>query len=243
MEKIIGVFLMLFLLTGCTVAQTFDVEREYRDFWKYSLGDYTYNYEKKDDNGSNGSGGFRTEEWYEYTFEFKDINNRSRNITLSNSHSNVWTMEDNLKYAIEVFLNEELETIFESRSFQSVKGLRWLDIDNCSVERKDSSIDWFDSKKSIKFKDLSLETLKENNLKVEIDTRIFLDGNIAGYPNLKQILIDNFKFIFDKYGYSNISFKFIIDPSEDWYDTFYYLDYDGINYHWTEEYLGSPKNK
>ena len=57
------------------------------------------------------------------------------------------------------------------------------------------------SKKGLKFTELTLNALSENNINIEICPTVRLDGSINDYPNLKQKLIDDVKFIFENYEY------------------------------------------
>ena len=218
-----------------------DIVETYKNYWNYSLGNYEVKYEVNDDNGSNGSGGLTTNKWYDYTFTFRDTNNNLRNITISTF--NIKDFNDKISGAAAFFLKEDIEELFKNRSFQEIEGIdAWYDtLISCDADRIDKNIDLYDSKKGLKFTELNLNTLSENNINIEIGTTVRLNGGISDYPNLKQKLIDDVKFIFENYEYSNIKFNFTVQPSDDWYRTEYYLSYDGDNYNWSEKYYGKVK--
>ena len=238
---LLSVGFVLGLATGCGVEKhTENIDETYKDYWNYSLGDYEVSYVESDDNGSNGSGGFTTNKWYDYTFTFRDINNNSRNITISNY--NIKDFNDEISLATELFLADDVRKLFANNSNQVADGITILHNSIfCNVERIDKNINLYDSQNGLKFNELSLNTLNQNNINLEIKISINLNGNIDDYPNLKQILINDINFIFQRYGYSNIKFKFTISPSDDWYKTEYYLNFDGYNYNWETQYYGENK--
>lgn len=241
---ILNIFVMLGIvcLTGCgNKLHKENIDETYKDYWNYSLGNYEVNYKINDDNGSNGSGGLTTNKWYDYTFTFSDIDNNLRNITISNY--NIKDFNDKISGAAAFFLLKDIEKLFKNRSFQEVEGIDpWYStLISCEANRIDKNINLYDSKKGLKFTELTLNTLSENNINIEIGTTVRLDGSINDYPNLKQKLIDDVKFIFENYEYSNIKFNFTVDPSDDWYSTEYYLSYDGYNYNWETKYRGEEQ--
>jgi len=232
---------MLFSITGCVKLYDEDISLTYNDYWEYSLGDYKVSYEQQEDS-SNSSGGLITYRWYDYTFSFKDTNNDLRSITVSNYDIN--DFNEQISTAAGRFLREDVEEIFKEQYSLKKDGIKnWSNTSiYCEIKRVNQDINLYDLNNGLKFKELSLNTLAQNNISVEISTYIELEGGINDYPNLKQQLIDDVKFIFEDYQYSNITFEFTIEPSDDWYHTEYYLSYDGINYNWAEKYLGD-KNK
>lgn len=227
---------VLFTITGCGEKwYRENIDETYRDYWNYSLGNYEVSYKVNDDNGSNGSGGFITNKWYDYTFTFKDIDNNSRNITISNY--NIKDFNDEIANAAGLFLKEDIENIFKNQNFTEVSGIQPVyNLFFCYVNMINKNIDLYDDKAGLKFNELNLNTLSKNNINVIFKTQIQLDGYISDYPNLKQKIIDDVKFIFEHYEYLNIKFEFEIVELPDIYKTrtIYYLSYDGTNYNWEE---------
>lgn len=234
--------IMLLLLTSACGVNWYkeDVSQTYKDYWSYSLGKYEVSSEFEDDNGSNGSGGLTTNKWIKYTFEFKDINNNTRDITVSNY--NIGDFNDKILANAAYFLEEDIEDLFKGRSIQKIEGVdTWYDIPimlSCTAYRVNQNINLYDAKSGLKFNELSLNTLSKNNISIIIRTSVRLDGSIDDYPSLKQKLIDDVRFIFDNYEYTNIVFSFNLQPSDDWYSTDYNLSYDGHNYNWEIKYRG-----
>ena len=111
MKKIISsisIVLGIICFTGCGVnLYKENIEKMYKDYWTYSLGDYKVSYKIDDDKGSNGSGGLTTNKWYNYTFSFRDINNDLRDITISNF--NIKDFNDKISDAAALFLKKDIE--------------------------------------------------------------------------------------------------------------------------------------
>lgn len=244
-KKILKIFfslLILMIVTGCRVHwDRDDINVIYKDYWNYSLGeDYNVSYKVKDDNGSNGSGGFLTNKWFEFTFSFKDVNNNSRSIIINNS--NTKDFNNNLLIAVEQFLKDDINSIFKNHKFQDVDGIKTdYRFTYINAERMDENINLYDSTIGLNFRELNLNNLNKNNIIIELRTDVDLNGGIDDYPNLKQKLIDDVSFIFDIYEYKNIKFNFIVQPSNDYYCSHYYLTYDGSNYNWDIKYNGEGK--
>lgn len=239
--SIICSVLVLGCLTGCeTNWYKENIEETYRDYWNYSLGNYEVTYEVDDDNGSNGSGGLIINKWYNYTFAFKDINNNSRDITISNY--NIKDFNDKIAHAAASLLAEDVKNIFKNHSFQKIDGVNtFFASSSCDVQRINNNINLYDTNNGLKFNELNLNTLSKNNINVEIHTTVELDGAINDYPALKEKLLNDVKFIFENYEYSNIKFHFTVKPSDDWYSTEYYLNYNGYNYNWVTKYNGEEQ--
>ena len=243
MKKILKTLLCLMivlLLTGCGEKKyEEDISVTYKDYWDYSLGEYTVTTEKDSDNGG-GSGGLTWSSWTNYSFEFKDVNNNTRIITVGND---IDDFNDKILYAATDFLNEDIKDIFTNKVIKETEGIdTQYDISaRCEVKKVNEYENLYDSTNGLRFKDLSLKNLNNNNLKVTIYTTVSLDGEIKDYPNLKDKLLNDVKFIFEDYEYQNITYKFNIEPSEDWYSSYYILTYDGYNYNWDIVYLGEGK--
>lgn len=222
---------MVLLLTGCgAVWHKENIEEAYKDYWNYSLGNYDVRYEVCSDNGG-GSGGFTWNKWYKYTFAFIDINNQSREIAIDNYR--IHDFNDNISNAAASFLEEDLENLFKNRVFQKMEGVKanysWF---RCSVKRIDETIDLYDPGNGLQFNKLSLNTLGENNISIELCTYIYLEKGIDDYPDLKQKLRSDVSFIFEQFDYSNIKLCFYVRPSDDYNGADYYLHFDGTQYIW-----------
>lgn len=239
--SIVSCLTVLLATTGCgNEWHKENIDETYKDYWNYSLGNYEVNYEVNDDNGSNGSGGFTTNKWYDYTFTFKDINNNSRDITISNY--NIEDFNDKIANAAASLLEEDIKNIFQNRNFQKIDGVNAsYALVYCDVQRINNNINLYDSNNGLKFNELSLSTLSKNNINIELHTSISLDKSINDYPTLKEKLLNDVKFIFENYEYSNIKFRFTVHPSDDWYSTEYYLNYDGYNYNWVTKHNGEEQ--
>jgi hypothetical protein len=246
MEKIaIVVFVVIVIVIckngGCVknIWHDENIEENYRAYWEYSLGDYEYECEVKKDNGG-GSGGFSVNKWYEYTFYFKDVNGNDRNVVVSS-----YLFDDlnrDILYCVNDLIEEDVNKLFENRLFVEMDGVKSHKyVFRCEAKRVDESIDLYDNRKGLKLSEISLNTLRKNNIEVVIRTNIILDKGIKYYTDLKDKLIEGVDFIFEDYEYTNIKFEFRINSSDDYYDTFYYLEYDGSEYKWSERYMGDEK--
>ena len=81
-----------------------------------------------------------------------------------------------------------MEKLFENRNISKIEGINtWYNnLIYCKVKRVNQNINLYDSKNGLNFKELSLNTLAQNNISVQINTHVTLDGGIADYPDLKQ---------------------------------------------------------
>lgn len=222
------------LLTGCgdrwhkeNIAET------YQDYWNYSPGNYEVHHEVCSDNGA-GSGGLTANKWYECTFN--DVNSFPRQITVTNIY--LEDFNDKILHAAASFLEKDVVDLFQHQIRQEVEGVKaeyaWF---RCSMKSVDDNIDLYNSSNGLRFNELSLNTLSENNISIELYTHIFLDKGIDDYPDSKQKLLSDVNFIFENYEYSNIKFCFHVSPSDNYYGIEYYLDFDGYQYNWKINYL------
>lgn len=231
----------MMLLTACnTQLHEGNLHEEYLDFWAYSLGDYQVSCEEK-------MREFRTDIWYEYTFTFKNSDDVERQITVHTLNMTDFNAE--LTRAASLYLTDEANRIFGTQSFRQQEG---VDIEydrmTCNAERVEDGVDMYSASNGIRFKEVSFNTLSENHLQVELLTMMYLDNTINDYPELPQIIIDDLKFLFEGYEYSNLSVLFMVHSADpDLYNMRIRLTYDGQEYHWETTYpfstpFGSEEN-
>lgn len=231
MKKILLCIMLMLVLTGCGKTKyREDISKTYKDYWDYSLGNYTLTSENEG------------KSWTNYIFRFNDINDVSRTIVVSNKDIN--DFNEKILYAANYFLSEDVLDIFTNKNIEQVEGINTkYDVSSIDeVKKVDEYKNLYDSTSGLKFRNLSLKNLNDNNIKITLYTTVELDGSIEDYPNLKDKLLSDVKFIFEDYDYQNIVYKFSVEPSDDWYRSYYILSYDGYNYNWKVEYLGD-KNK
>lgn len=227
---IIMTIVITFFLSGClNKSKKEDLVSKYNEYWQYSLGNYNVKSKKVDDNGGS-SGGLVTNKWNQYTFTFNDSEGNQKEIKINDDFDD---FNEELSLTAEHILNDKIRQAFDDNNLKTTIVIP--DSIYSNVERIDSNINLYDSEHGLKFKELNLNNLKENNIKVTFTTLVYINGSLEDNPNLKQELIDNTNFIFENYQYQNISFEFNIKPENSFYSTFYKLEYDGNNYSWSEK--------
>ena len=224
--------LMAYVLSGCTViSYEDDLDALYKDYWVYSLGDYQVSYKVVDDGGSNGSGGFRTNKWREYTFTFADSKNRMREITVSNYRFD--DMNRVLLNVAEAYLEQEVRLLLGGPDVQAMESVVTLyDLSRCSVQLKEEKSNLSSSSHGLKFRELSLDTLAENLMELEINTSIHLENGSVDVSELRDKLIKDVSVLFEHDAYASITICFHVIETDTGTDTNYLLRCNENGYYW-----------
>lgn len=211
MKKVLSIVLMLVLLTGCGgTNHKENVVKKYKEYFDYSLGDYSYNYEETDDNGG-GSGGFTWNNYRVYNITYKDSNYNKRTIKISNYYSD---FNNEILYAVNSILNEEVHKLFNKRESKYIKDKTMYNDLYVSFIRLDDNKELYDSTSGVKFSDLTINNIEENNLRLVLTLDLILSDPLDEVPELNDEIIKYVKFIYDEYNLKNTIVKVNIRPKE-----------------------------
>lgn len=217
-----------FITTGCLKEyKKEDIMKKYSDYWKYSLGDYTYTV-KDIDNGGDAGGLSKT--YYKiFNINFKDSKSQNRSISLTNDYTD---FDWEIKNAVGSYIRTEVDSIAANSNVINTNGINVSKSYSVSLDVIDSSIKLYDSNKGVKFKDLSVKNLADNNLKLKLKIDVSLSETIDKYPNIKDIL---FSYVKEFYALNNnIETQFFIkEPTTNYsYNKKLILTYSNSQYNW-----------
>ena len=229
--KYIVILFTLFLLAGCLgeTRHTEDLNKKYKSYWDYSLGDYVYIDKWKSDNGG-GSGGFTSNTYKKYTFTYTDKNGIEKSFNIDNYQTSFESIYEDI-------LADKFDTIIKNRFIKNtkyeLKDLYPLKVTKVVVKKIDKNIEYYDSIKGVKIRELDADNYYLNNLSILLDIDLDVLEHYDDYEVLKQNLIDDFSYIFRDYGYKNLTLMFYLREKVDSFNSACYtLDYDGIMYNW-----------
>lgn len=157
------------LLIGCGKKYKANLDKQYASYWKYSLGDYQVSYENK---YLSYDSDMKQDKYRQYTFTFKDSENKERNFYIDNYYANGDDFEKKLTSGIAGYLCEEVDTqrikdILNESDFKATYIHK-----NCYVEPVDKSIKFSDDENGVKISKLNYKTLGENNVNLLISINV-----------------------------------------------------------------------
>lgn len=235
---------ILVSLTGCYVKDDYlitevyklDVASEYSDYWDYALEDYDV--VESDWKIGNVTGTIFSYEYKDYTFTYEDSESNLQSFVISNANDIDFVLEGICRQ----ILGDEIGDMLQEHEDQAapIPNVDRIKHSSNGIGRKDETITYHDPEHGVKMKDLSLTSLDENNLVVYIGYSCYLEHGISDNPDIKEDLLNHYKFLFDNHDYNDIVIRFqmIADNEESKSSNsrlYYRLTYDGENYTWTEE--------
>ena len=210
MKKILSIVLMLLLLTGCGATNHKEnVVKKYKDYFDYSLGNYSYSYEETDDNGG-GSGLFSWNNYRVYNITYKDSNYNKRTIKIANYYKD---FNNEILSAVDSILNSEVSKLFNKKPQYIIDKTMYNDL-YVSFIRLDDSYDLYDSTRGVKFSDLTINNLEENNIRLVLKLDLILSDPLDEDPELNDEIINYVRFIYEDYNLKNTIVKVNIRPKE-----------------------------
>jgi len=220
--------------------EEYDIREEYGDYFKYSFGEYDYDVFEEDYEYQEQlfTGKIETSTIYNRVFSFTDSKGNEREVTIT-YHPYEIKNEFNkivLTDLVPTYLHEELDNKIDLREFNKKIDSK-VDRIIIDVKRIDETIDTYDKEKGVKFSNLYLSTLKENNLKATYNIRLEL-GKEFDLEKTKSILEESFGNILkeEKTPVSEFAFS-IYDDSENpsKYEYKLILNYDGTKFNWNKD--------
>ena len=231
------------LVTHTYEEHNMDLEKEYREYLKYSLGDYHFNYRTVESDHSWGPFNHETTRYREYTFYYNDINEEFRSVELSN-YNNCKYVEKDIIEETENMLSEQIRNYLFSLTESELKEKGnygyFYDVD-VNTDRNDSSIPISDPNKGLKLKDISFNNLGQNNLNISVSIEMSMyswNNDKDKLEIIKNKIINAVKDFILNADYNNIKEITMIfsklennENGYNYYDGFekYSVSYDGKN--------------
>ena len=211
MKKFFSILFVLILLTGCGgKTHKENVVKKYKDYFDYSLGDYSYSYEETDDNGG-GSGLLSWNNYRIYNITYKDSNYNKRTIKIANYYSD---FNNEILSAVDSILNDEVQKLFKKRESKYLKDKTMYNDLYVSFERLDKSRDLYDSNYGVSFKDLNINNMEDYNIRLVLKLDLILSDSLDKDPELNDEIINYVKFIYEEYNLKNTIVKVNVRPKE-----------------------------
>ena len=237
MKKIYILLLVLFctiITTACgSVYKDEDITKTYSDYWKYSIGDFTYTVEDLNDNGGM-SGGVTTTHFKLYTISFLDSNSNKKSFVISNDYSD---FNSEIRTAAQYVVTDEIDSIKSKMDNSNSYGIVIpKDRTYLGVEIIDTNKKLYDPNNGVKLKDLKINNLKDNNLKFTVSVYCEVDKDIDEYPKLNEVLLKYVNYLLNNYDTNNMDIIFEIKVKDQFYRKVLKLDFNNNKYNWTLEY-------
>ncbi len=228
-------FLLLLILYNNFVTKIVydtDIEEKYRDYWKYSFGEYKFDYH--DESNSSGDGFNITKTiTRHYDFYYEDINGSSSKLEVS-SYNYDDKLEEHLEKELEENVNDKLSLLFYDYIYNGMRKEIKRNYSTTSVthSKLDESIKYSDPTKGIRFSKLDFSNLDENNIKminIETHISIFQKYEENDSSNIKGEFFELFKIFLKNGDYNNMTIKAVFRYN-DYIEESFLLTYNGTDF-------------